>query len=140
MWHYQEREFTPEDVQANFGFVYEIHDNLNGKKYIGQKRFHFQKTLPPLKGQKRKRKIITPSDWENYHGSNETLKKAVAKNTDPTRFRRDILYLCNSAAELNYIESREIFNRDALISDEYYNEYIQCRINSSHVKSLKAKK
>ena len=65
------------------------------------------------------------------------MKKLVAENDDANRFHREILYLCKTFAEMNYIETREIFARDALLSDEYFNEYVMCRINASHVKHLK---
>lgn len=131
MWLYNGRELTEEEIKTNAGFVYCIHDTQRNMKYIGQKVFHFQKTLPPLKGSKRKRKIVTESDWREYYGSNETLKKIVAANSDPARFQREILYLCKTKQEMQYRETAEIFARNAIISHEYYNDYVTCRIRPS---------
>lgn len=141
MWTYRGQEFTVDQIGSYFGFVYLILDTVTGKLYIGQKRFFFTKTLPPLKssGSKRKRRVTYLSDWITYHGSNRTLQQLVSENQDPLRFRREILHLCMNASEMNYIETREIFSRNALLSPQYFNEYVQCRINANSVKNLQIK-
>ena len=52
-------------------------------------------------------------------------------------FHREILHLCNSKGELSYLEAKEQFDRDVLLSDEYYNGIINCRVNRKHVTGLK---
>jgi hypothetical protein len=57
-WYFQNQEFTSEIAQQKIndgyiGFIYEITDNLTGKKYIGKKLLIGKRTLKPLKGNKR---------------------------------------------------------------------------------------
>lgn len=136
MWLYQGTEFTSDQIGEYKGFVYELTDSANGMKYIGQKRFWKKITRPPLKGKKRKRRSIVESDWQDYYGSNDKVKLLVEAE-GRERFHREILQLCKGFGEMNYIESKMLFDRDALLRDDYYNGIIQCRISSSHVRNLK---
>ena len=136
MWLYQGKEFTSDQIREHKGFVYELTDTANDMKYIGQKRFWKKITRPPLKGKKRKRRSLVESDWQNYYGSNEKIKLLVEAE-GLSRFSREILHLCNSTGEMNYLEAKEQFDRSVLLSEEYYNGIIQTRIHASHVKSLK---
>jgi hypothetical protein len=137
MWSYNGEEFTSEMIGGRVGFVYEILDKTNDKKYIGKKKFWSKTIRPPLKGKKRKRKIIKESDWQSYHGSSEEVKTLVEEcGTD--RFERKILHLCDSLGEMSYIEMREQIVRDVLLKpDEYYNAFVGGRIHRNHVKNLK---
>ena len=54
----------PKNIDDYLGFVYVIENTTNKKWYVGQKKFWFKKTLPPLKGKKRKRRSLVKSDWE----------------------------------------------------------------------------
>ena len=138
-WIYNEIEFGPEQAQdaidaGYIGFVYEITDLSNGKKYIGKKLLTSKRKLPPLKGKTRKRIKVTQSDWEKYYGSSETVKVLVESRKED--FSRKILYLCKTKGELSYMEAKEQFDREVLLSDDFYNEFIGVKINSSHVKNL----
>lgn len=136
MWLFEDREFTHDEIGSWVGFVYIITDLVNDKKYIGKKQFFNTKTLPPLKGQKRKRKKVTESDWQDYFGSNEKIKSLVEeKGRD--RFKRQILKLCRSTAEMTYWETKLQFDYDVLLRDDFYNDYIMCRISGSHMRALK---
>lgn len=138
-WLYNDAEFGSEQAQAAIdagyiGFVYEITDASNGKKYIGKKLLTSKKKLPPLKGKTRKRVKITQSDWEKYYGSSETVKTLV--ETRKSDFNRKILYLCKTKGELSYMEAKEQFDREVLLRDDFYNEFIGVKIHSAHVKNL----
>lgn len=135
-WLYKEKEFTSSDIGEFHGFVYLITDLENGMKYIGKKTFWNVKTLPPLKGAKRKRKIKKESDWKEYYGSNDTIKELV-KKYGGNRFKREILILCASKGECSYYEAKLQFEHDVLLNDNYYNNFIMCRINQSHLKKKK---
>ena len=139
MWYYRgiTNFFTEEDVGDNYGFVYCITNRATGKKYIGKKFFWSKRTLPPLKGKTRKRKKIVMSDWQDYYGSNEELKMLVEKNGKDT-YHREILRLCKTKGECSYYEAKLQFENDVLLSDEYYNEFIGCKIHASHIKHLKS--
>ena len=136
MWVYAGVEFTSEMIEDNFGFVYEICDLNNGKKYIGKKWFWSTRKRPPLKGKTRKRTIKAESDWMKYYGSNEEVKTLV-ENSGTDRFSRKILKLCKSKGECTYFEAKLQFDLDVLLRDDYYNEFIGCKIHSKHVSTLK---
>ncbi|AEG09269.1 hypothetical protein [Sinorhizobium meliloti] len=135
-WLYGGKPFEPELIGDHYGFVYSIRDRDTGKRYIGKKCFRNTKTLPPLKGQKRKRRTITESDWRDYVGSNGTLKALVEKY-GRERFEREILRLCRTASEASYFEAKLQFEFDVLLSDDFHNDQIMVRINRSHLKHLK---
>ena len=68
-WTYNSIEFTEDLIGDNYGFVYQITNLANNKKYIGKKFFYSTKTKQ-VKGKKKKLKV--PSDWQTYYGSSDT--------------------------------------------------------------------
>lgn len=136
MWYYEEKPFSSEDIDGHIGFVYEITDLVNGKKYIGKKKLSSTRTLKPLKGQKRKRKVVSESDWMNYYGSSEEVKSVVAEY-GTERFLRKILRLCTTTAEMSYFELKEQMANDVLLKpNEYYNAFVGGKIHRNHLKFL----
>lgn len=125
----------PKDINLNdyVGMVYIIENlsklNNNGvpKFYIGQKKFWFKKTLPPLKGKKNKRKSLKESDWKTYTGSSESLNRDI-ENGDI--IQKTILHLCKTKWEMNYLEALEQFKRNVLIESNSYNGIINIRLGS----------
>lgn len=141
-WHFNGKPFEQEDaskaIDAGYiGFIYEITDNLTGKKYIGKKLLIGKRRLPPLKGQKRKRIKMVESDWNTYFGSSELVQQLVSERQ--ADFSREILFLCKAKGELSYVEAREQFAREVLLSDDYLNNFIGCKIHGKHVTSLRKK-
>ncbi len=135
-WTYEGKLFSSEDIDGHAGFVYEITDTLNGKKYIGKKKLSSTRTLKPLKGQKRKRKVVSESDWMDYYGSSEEVK-ALVEEFGPERFQRKILRLCKTTAEMSYYEMKEQVERDVLLKpDEYYNAFVGGKVHRNHLKHL----
>ena len=132
MWIYEDKDFneTPEEYQ---GFVYMITELDTGKKYVGKKFFWKPKILPVTKTRKRRVKTRVESDWRTYFGSSKEVQTLVeSKGND--NFKREILKLCKTKGECSYYEAKEQFARDVLFSDEYYNEFIGCKIHSKHIK------
>ena len=131
MWFYHNisEEFNPDDAEGYFGFVYLITHNPTGRKYIG-KKFFTKAGTRQIKG--KKKKIRKSSDWETYWGSNTELQAEVTKNGEE-QYTREILHLCKSRSECSYWETFEIFSRQALLSDSYYNSWVTCKIHKSHV-------
>jgi len=131
MWFYHNisEEFNPDDAEGYFGFVYLITHNPTGRKYIG-KKFFTKAGTRQIKG--KKKKIRKTSDWETYWGSNTELQAEVTKNGEE-QYTREILHLCKSRSECSYWETFEIFSRQALLSDSYYNSWVTCKIHKSHV-------
>lgn len=136
MWYYGDIEFTSEMINDYTGFVYVITDLNNKKKYVGKKLFNSTRRLAPLKGKTRKRKVVKESDWKDYFGSSEEVKLILEENGRES-FHREIIHLCGSKGEMSYLEAKEQFDREVLLSDEYYNGIINCKIHRTHVKGLK---
>ena len=132
MWYYKDKEFdtTPEEYQ---GFVYLITEIETGKKYIGKKFFWKPKILPITKTRKKRVRTRVESDWRTYFGSSKEVQTLV-ESKGSIAFHREILHLCNSKGVCSYYEAKEQFDRDVLLSDEYYNEFIGCKIHSKHLK------
>jgi hypothetical protein len=138
MWTFNNKivEELPEDC---VGFVYEITNLTNNRKYIGKKLSKFSKTsyktVTLKNGTKKKKKIKSKvdSDWMEYYGSSLELNKDV-ETLGKNNFTREILFYCKSKAECSYVEAREQFSRKVLESDDYYNMQISCRIHGSHIK------
>lgn len=134
-WIFENKTFEPEEefLQQFQGFVYEIEELDTGKKYIGKKFFWTTRKLPPLKGQKRKRTKKVQSDWQKYHGSSDQLKQLVEEH-GTHKYKRTILRLCKTKGECSYYEAKLQFEMDVLLRDDYYNEFIGCKIHSKHIK------
>ena len=132
MWHYNGKEYdeTHEEYQ---GFVYMITELDTGKKYIGKKFFWKPKTLPITKSRKRRVRTRVESDWRTYFGSSKEVQTLVESKGN-SNFKREILRLCRTKGECSYYEAKEQFERNVLLSDEYYNEFIGCKIHSRHLK------
>jgi len=128
-WSYNGSPFTEEDVGNSYGFVYEIVNLTNNRRYIG-KKFFTKAGTRQIKG--KKKKVRLSSGWENYWSSSDELKEDVKKLGDEN-FTRTILYLCKSRSECSYRETKEIFIRDALLTDDYYNKWVSCKIHKAHV-------
>ncbi len=137
MWYYEDKVYDPseEELKEWIGFVYIITDLSTNKKYIGKKLFWSKKTLPPLKGKKRKRRSLIISDWQKYYGSSETVKELL-KEHGTENFRREILHFCETRGQLGYMELYEQISRHALLRDDYYNGIVQARIHHSHIKKI----
>ena len=137
-WTYQGKTITelPEGTEA---FVYLITNLTNDKKYIGKKLAKFKKTRAPLKGRKNKRRSTVESDWRDYWGSSDHLKEDVAQLGEDS-FTREILYMCPSRGVASYLEAKEQFDRNVLLTDEYYNGIINVRVGGSNILKESLKK
>jgi len=137
-WLFEDLLFDPEEsfLEDYQGFVYLITELSTGKKYIGKKFFWSKRRLPPLKGKSRKRTVVKESDWKDYYGSSEHLKTLVEKKGGDVYYR-EILHLCETKGECSYLEAKEQFLRDVLLREDYYNEFIGCKIHSKHLPKKK---
>lgn len=83
-----------------YGYVYMTTNQVNGKKYIGQK--------------------TSSSFVENYKGSGTLIQKAIAKY-GTENFHTEIIEWCYSQEELDEKERFYIALYDAVESDDFYN-------------------
>ena len=126
-WLYQNTNFTSDDIDDKFGFVYCITNNTNGRQYIGRK--YFWKFRTP-KG--KKRKVKSESDWQNYYGSCPELKEEIQR-LGRQNFSRTILSLHQTAGKTNFEETRQLFVKGVLTESlddgtpKYYNSNILSR-------------
>ena len=119
MWLYESKEVTdisqiPLEV---VGFIYVIQNALTGEYYIGKKSLYSSRTLPPLKGSRRKRKVTKESDWKTYQSSSKIVKEWVSP-------KKAILKYCYSKKELTYEEIRALMCNYAMEDPKCVNENI----------------
>ena len=131
MWYYNNElfELTPEEYQ---GFVYQITELHTNKKYIGKKNFWKPKILPINKTRKRRVRTRVESDWKTYFSSSSQIQKLVEESGEE-KFKREILKLCKTKGEMSYFEAKLQFENNVLFRDDYYNEFIGCRVHSKHL-------
>ena len=124
-WTYNGQLITEiKDMPENtYGFIYEVFHKPSGKKYLGKKVLHFNRTLPPLKGMKRKRKVVKESDWRTYFGSHAEIKQLI-KEEKQDEFERRILQFVPTKKLLTYYECKYLFINEVLEHDEYINDNI----------------
>ena len=134
-WYYNNQILESEDVVDYVGMVYLLENTENGRRYVGKKFFHRKKVYHVNKKKKRKQ---VESDWKSYYGSSEELNSDIDKY-GKDNFRREILHLCRTKGECGYLEAKEQFVRDALLTDEYYNTWIQVRVRKNHINGLHLK-
>ena len=134
-WTYNNTDFTEDLIGDNYGFVYQIINLTNGKKYIGKKFFYSSRTKQ-VKGKKKKVKVS--SNWQTYYGSNTELVNDVILHGEDNFFR-EILHLCKSKGECGYLEAKEQFVRGVIEGNDYYNTWIMVRVRKSHIKDYNAR-
>jgi hypothetical protein len=115
--------------EDSFGFIYEIHNTVTGRKYIGKKQCKSKLKRKPLKGRKNKRIEIKESDWKEYTGSSKELNEDIAKY-GKDKFKFTILHACGSKWELGYREIKEQIERDVILREDYYNGILNVRIGT----------
>jgi hypothetical protein len=113
--------------EDSFGFIYEIVNLTNNKKYIGKKQCKSKLKRKPLKGKKNKRIEIKDSDWRNYTSSSTELNADI-QLYGKDKFLFNILRVCSSKWELAYYEIKEQIDKNVLFRDDYYNGIINVRI------------
>ena len=114
-WKYEGKLITeisdmPEDT---IGFIYKIRKKVTGEFYIGRKSLYSHRTLPPLNGTKRKRKVVKESNWKKYQSSHSEVKK-----WDSDDIEKFIIRFCKTKKALTYYELEEQIKDDRTISGD----------------------
>jgi hypothetical protein len=134
-WIYNGNTFDSEDINDYYGFIYRITNTTNGHDYIGRKYFTTIKKRPPLKGKKNKRRETVETDWKDYWGSSARLVEDMTK-LGKDKFTREIIHLCKSRGETNYMEAYYQFKEGVLLKENNYNGIIQIKLGKGSVKDL----
>jgi len=113
----------------SIGFVYCITNKTTNKKYIGKKLLENKKKRKPLKGRVNSRRYKVESNWKEYTGSSPILNADIEK-CGKENFIFDILSFQPSKLLLAYWETKTIIDRNAIFSNEYYNEVCNLRIRN----------
>ena len=118
--------------EGTIGFIYKITNGETGQYYIGKKSLYSHRTLPPLKGYKRKRKVVKESKWLDYRSSNASVQlwfhsNEMALQEEPRgeindTLKLEILRFCKGKKALTYYELQEQFAHDVLGDDLYLND------------------
>ena len=128
-WTFNGEIVDSELLDDYLGFVYNITNLTNNRKYIGKKLLKRSKTKK-VKG--RKKRTLVESDWKNYYGSNKELCADV-ETIGAHNFKREIIRLCKTKGECNYFEAKQQFLLDVLETDEYYNTWIMVKVHKKHL-------
>jgi hypothetical protein len=133
-WTYNGKSITEisDMPEGTIGFIYKITNGLTGQYYIGKKSLYSHRTLPPLKGYKRKRKVVKESKWQDYRSSNPSVQLWFKENEFALLEDRrsdindtlnlQILRFCKSKKALTYYELQEQFAHDVLGDDLSLND------------------
>lgn len=127
MWLYNNKNITEDDVKGYVGFVYLIENLDNNKYYIGKKSLKKTKTYQK---NKKKKRMLVESNWEQYTGSNDLLNEDIKSGN---KIRKTILKLCKNKTEMSYYEAKEQFSRDVLLDNNSYNQWIMVRARKSNL-------
>ena len=108
MWYYQGEEVKSLEQMpvGAVGFVYKISFPEMDLHYIGKKNLHSTRTLPPLKGYKRNRRIQKESNWLTYSSSNTDVQYLVNQGHE---VYKEILTFAWSQRQLTYLETKMLF-------------------------------
>ena len=134
-WTYNGKVFESEDINNYYGFIYRITNTVNGHDYVGRKYFKTIKKRPPLKGKKNKRRETVETDWKEYWGSSARLVEDMTR-LGKDKFTREIIHLCKSRGETNYMEAYYQFKEGVLLKENNYNGIIQIKLGKGSVKDL----
>ena len=128
-WLYNGEPFV--DKGSHYGFVYIITNNITKRKYIGKKFFW---TTKRKQVNKKRKTYKVESDWQEYWSSSEELQEDVSQ-LGKENFTREIIHLCQTKGNTNYLEAKEQFIQGVLEDkDAWYNAWIMIKVRRSHLK------
>lgn len=119
MWIYRNKpvQRLADVPEGAIGFVYMIVNTETTEHYFGKKNIFANRTLPPLKGERRKRKVTKESDWLKYQSSNSTVKSWISPH-------KEIIEYCYTKKELTYREMQAIVCMQGLEDEKCLNDNV----------------
>lgn len=133
-WLYRGDQLT-EVPDGAVEMVYRIVVSPTERAYIGRKGFWRTRTIPPLKGRRRRRVVRRESDWREYWGSSAALAEEL-REFGKRDCVREVLHIVPMKSAAAYLEVYEQLTRDggAFLHDaggRYLNAIVNCRIPRS---------
>jgi len=141
-WRFKDQLVTEisDMPEGTYGFIYRVTHLPTKKKYVGKKVLFFERNvklgkreLEALKKERRaagisgrvptKKKVVKESDWKEYYGSQEEIKK-LARSSKPEDWTREILDFVPTKKLLTYYEIKHIFINNALEDNDFLNDNI----------------
>ena len=154
MWKYKDKEIRSiSDLpEQSYGFVYEVTHLPTGKKYLGKKVLYFERNikigkreLQQLKEERKKegisgrppkkKKVVKESDWKTYYGSQKEIRELL-KQEGPQAFTREIIEIGINKKHLTYLETKLLFSKGVLETEEYLNDNILGKFYSKDLVDL----
>ena len=128
-WIYRENKVDslndiPDGV---IGFIYLVINEETKEWYVGKKSLYSERTLPPLKNMKRKRKVTKESNWLTYQSSNNAVKEWKSPY-------REIVEYCYTKKMLTYRELQAIVCMNGLEDPNCLNDNVLGKFYSGDFK------
>lgn len=131
-WFFEGKEIKSiADCEPNaLGFIYEITNLTNNKRYLGRKTIRKPNyTSGVNKGISKGVYVFT-----TYCGSSKSLLEDIKNGHE---YKKEIIRWCFSKAELTYYESQAIYCSDSLIREDFYNFWCKSTVYSKHLNPAK---
>lgn len=116
------------DGTLKLGFVYVVTERSTGRFYHGKKQVTRIAKLPPLKGKKRKRRVVKETDWRKYKTSSTTIVELCEEHGEEW-FDWEILSFHDSKSMLSWVELKHQVSNDCLRNDDSFNGIINIRLS-----------
>lgn len=143
MWTYQNNQSFEMPDNA-LGYIYCITNKLDNKIYIGRKLLvsnrkktltKKEKLLPENKRKKFKREI-KETDWKNYWGSSDELKRDIEQHGQEN-FSREILMFCSTLTDISFYETYFQIKYDVLFCNSYNRHIANTKFFKGKVNKLR---
>ena len=132
-WLYNGEVLESEHIENYVGMVYLLENTRTQMFYVGKKFFW---TTKPKMIKGKKKKIRCESDWKKYYGSSKALQEEINQYGIDI-IQRSVILLCSTKTQCAYYEMKEQVDRNAIISDKYYNVFIGGKINGKFLTEIK---
>lgn len=129
-WIYAGQDKDRFDVKGELmlGFVYKVTELSTGRWYVGKKQCTRIAKLPPLKGTKRKRRVLKETPWRKYQTSSTNIVELCEEHGEEW-FQWEILSFHNSKSMLAWVELGHQVRGDCLRNEMSFNGIVNIRLS-----------